>query len=34
MIVDQGINKNEYGKLGARAAKVGNMNTQGIQDAS
>lgn len=33
-IVDQGINANEYGKLGARAAKVGNVSTQGVQDAS
>jgi hypothetical protein len=31
--VDQQVNGEEYGKLGARAAKVGNIETQGIQDA-
>ena len=29
---DQMVNANEYGKLGARAAKMGDMNVQGVQD--
>jgi len=33
-VKNQEINRDEYGPLGARAASVGNMNVQGIQDAS
>ena len=33
-IVDQEINKTEYGPLGGRAAQMGAVTTQGVQDAS
>jgi hypothetical protein len=34
MIVDQEVNKTEFGPLGARAAQMGAIETQGVQDAS
>lgn len=33
-VVNQEINKNEYGPLGGRAASMGTVDTQGVQDAS
>jgi hypothetical protein len=33
-IVDQEINKTEFGPLGGRAAQMGTVTTQGVQDAS
>ena len=32
-VKNQEVNRDEFGPLGARAAQVGNVNVQGIQDA-
>lgn len=33
-VQNQEINKNEFGPLGGRAAQMGGLETQGVQDAS